>query len=47
MRSPAILVVLLLAALVARADAASDLPALSDEFDSASSLADWHVMQAK
>ena len=47
MRSPAILVVLLLAALVARADAASDLPALSDEFDSASSLANWHVMQGE
>ena len=45
MRRLAFLSVLLVAGAGARADAASDLPALSDEFDSPSSLANWQVMQ--
>ena len=45
MRGLALLVVLLLATLGAKADAASDLAALSDEFDTPSTLANWHVMQ--
>jgi hypothetical protein len=44
-RGLALLVVLLLATLGAKADAASDLAALSDEFDTPSTLANWHVMQ--
>jgi hypothetical protein len=41
----AVLVVLLLAAVGASANASSDLAALSDEFDSPSSLANWQLMQ--
>ena len=45
MRRVPLLIVLLLAALGTRADAASDLAALSDEFDSPSSLVNWLAMQ--
>jgi hypothetical protein len=41
------LVVLLLAPVVASAQAASDLVTLSDEFDSSSSLSNWQVMQGE
>jgi hypothetical protein len=44
-RRLALLVVLLVAALGARADAASDLSSLSDEFDASASLTNWQVMQ--
>jgi hypothetical protein len=44
MRRLVLLAGLLLATVGARADAA-DLPALSDDFDSSSTLANWHVMQ--
>lgn len=44
MRKLALLVALLLAAFATRANA-TDLPALSDEFDSPSSLSNWQVMQ--
>jgi regulation of enolase protein 1 (concanavalin A-like superfamily) len=44
-RRLALLVVLLVGALGAQADAASDLSSLSDEFDSSASLANWQVMQ--